>query len=306
MPLYMLLLMGLIYFGYATLSRQRQNFAGAAASWLPGTQRADEHLAEFWHSAVPPSGTVSGQTSEAWSGDMHLVAAERVREGDEYYGNEVPSQLDEPHSLGRGGWTFDIERIAVSLWTYALGEVEQYVEWVPGQGAISRTRRRYDHMASYLNAESPYGLRWGGGFVQAGESSSPQISSYAQWITMALDGLDAPWLERRSSTIETTYRPPFFSQVYSEPGTGGATFSQHVTGAYAEQSYLPTTFATFDLTGRGPGIRATASEAGLTAEDLLAQGARFIGNGDPLPPADELDKRAIEGVGTLEELWTSQ
>jgi hypothetical protein len=300
MPLYMLILLALVYFGYATLSRQRQAAAGALASWMPGTQRADVLLGEFWPWSGTPAGTSFGDSSDAGAGDVTLHVEERVRDGDEYYGEEIPAQIDSgAHSLAPGGSEiFDGERVAVSLWVYALGEYYQDFEW-DGQNLVPRMRPRFDQVSGYLNIEAS-----SAGFIQASEESPPELNEWSLWITEAFDGLDGHWMERRSATLEADYRPPFLARTFAETGAAPSTLGQYVTGDYAEPEFQTAATMQFDLTGRGEGTRYAAGEgeAGTTSADLLAQAAAFIGGGDSLRDADEMDNTPLGG-GTIQDHW---
>jgi hypothetical protein len=308
MPLYMLLLLGLIYFGYSTLSRQREAVAGTLASWLPGDQHADVLLQEFWPWAGTPAPEDSHGGSAASAGDTTLWLDERVRDGDEYYGEEIPSQLlSGVHTLAGGGsQIFDTERIAVSLWVYALGEMSQKLKWGDDGGLVPVPVRSWDQISGYLNAEAENSASQGGGFVQAGEGCPPQISPWSQWITIAFDGFSGRWLQRRTTAVEAMYRPPFFGRIYAEEGSQGSTFGQYVSGEYSDPDFQPVAAMQFDLTGRADGVRYAAGETeDATSDALLAQASAFVGDGDTLEYADGMDQASL-GIGTIKEHWLSK
>ncbi len=188
LPLYMLVLFGVIYFGYATLSRQRQTVASSFSAWLPGDQQADELLEEFW----PWEGNayiegIEDHFTVAHAGDTVLGIGENSRLGDPYYGNEIAAQLD----AGAGtlaSWgedTFDRERVTVSLWNLALGETSQYFEWVDGEGLVEQIQTRWDDYARYLNVDAPGST----GFIAAGMGDPPIVTHYESWIVASLNGL---------------------------------------------------------------------------------------------------------------------
>ena len=300
LPLYMIILFGLIYFGYATLSKQRQSVAAAYAAWLSHEQGADDLLAEFWPWAgeAQLEGGGSGQ-SEAAAGDTTLTVSEQARLDDPYYGALLKCQLVAGlHSIGGGGEdTFDRERIAVSLWNLALGEIRQYFEWVPEVGIVERTHTHYDEFARYLNSA------FSTGFVDAREGSPPAIGDYENWIADALNGAGSGhWIERRQVAMNATYRPPFFRTVFREEGSARTDFADYVSGDYPEPSYEPTVQMTFDLTGRGEGVRYAAGEGGAVPDELVAQVGDFFSEVH-LPEPDEMDSLHI-GIGTLRDLWS--
>jgi len=315
LPLYLIVLYGLIYFGYATLSKQRGTLAAAYAAWHPAEVQADRLLEEFWPWEGSPSMLLSGSGfSEALAGDTRLGVGEVRALGDDYYGTLVPCQLaGGPGSLGGGGdHTFALERIAVSLWTYALGKVEQRFEWVPGQGFVERIQWKWDDdgddMASYLNAKSEKGAKKGGAFIEAGEGSPPSIGryEYEKLIAYALTGVEDPWIVRPRVTLRATYRPPFFRTVYREPESPAASFGTYVAGSYPEPEYEPTATMRFDLTTRGGGVRRAVGEDGMTSEDMLAAVEEFLDYREGLSPPDEMDDCPLGDLGTLRELWSAR
>ena len=304
LPLYMLVLFGVIYFGYATLSRQRQTVASSFSAWLPGDQQADDLLEEFW----PWEGNAYSQGIEdhfsvARAGDTVLGIGENSRLGDPYYGNEIATQLDAgAGELGGGGEdTFDLERVTVALWNLALGERSQHFDWVEGEGFVEVFEDHWDHYASYLNVVA----RSGTGFIVADEGSPPVVGNYENWIVASLNGMgNGHWLERRAATTDATYRPPFFNKVYREEGAEKTDFSTLVSGDYDEPEYSPTVDMVFDVTGRGDGWRSTVSD-GETPHGLISQVANLF-EASTLPEPTDFDSRQIGVQRTLSDLWVSQ
>ena len=175
----MLLLLGLLYFGYATLGRQRQDKATAYAAWQAGTQQAAPQQAvslvgpgPFWmwsgpittNPAAPGVSSVTfGDTTFAVYGDSVNAPGQWVRQGDEYYGMTINGTIPIPcqlqggiHSLSNDvSDLFDSERVTVDLWNYALGTTTQYFNWVPGAGIQENFQTNYQDFGSYLNPNSP-------------------------------------------------------------------------------------------------------------------------------------------------------
>ncbi len=308
LPLYLIVLFGLIYFGYATLSKQRQALAAAYTAWHPAKVQADELLDEFWPwEGGPEVLWRSPGRSEARAGDTVLTTGETTSFGDDYYGTLVPSQLTGgPGSLGGGaGDTFDRERIAVSLWTYAYAELIQSYS-LPLQ---QRIRRRWDDAANYLNPESDaqrhIELYERIGFIEADEGSPPSIGRYERLIADALNGDDPGWIERPRITLQTTYKPPFFKMIYREEDAPATDFATFVTGDYPEPEYEPTSTVRFDLTTRGEGFRRAAGEDGVTSDQLIAATRDFLDGGELSSPGS-MDGLLLGNLGTLEQLWSAR
>lgn len=308
LPLYLIVLFGLIYFGYATLGNQRQTVASAYAAWLGGDQQADELLEEFW----PWEGDATWEGGEehatvASARDTILGVYDGTLPGDYYYAQGlVPCQLTAgAYSLGGGGEdTFDCERIATSLWTYAWGEWVQTFEWVPGEGIVERTNPSFDQFARYLNVNALGALARGGGFVDASESSPPEIGDYENWIARVFNGIgNGHWLERRGVATDATYRPPFFKRIYREEGAARTDFATFASGDYPEPSYEPTVLMSFDLTGRGEASRNAVGEQGVSSDDIIEQVGDLFGQGalgDPHGMDGEIE--TLLGPGA----WTAQ
>lgn len=306
MPLYLTILLGIVYFGYATLSKQRQTVAAGYAAWHGGVQSADGVLNEFW----PWEGSASlqwarGNDSLAKAGETELLMSEQTLQGDEFYRTgRVPCQLVAGlGSLGGGGDDcFDRERLAVSLWNYALGEMIQYFEWVPGQGAVERTRINWDDASRYLNENSPSGT----GFIAADAANPPNIGLYENLVASSLNGPGADhWFERRAAKIEATYRPWYFRQVVAVENAPPSGFLTYIGGAYPEPLFEPTATTSLDLTRRGTGARFAVGEGGTSSQDLIDNMAGFLQR-SALPAADAMDNTPVLGSDTLKDLWEAK
>lgn len=288
MPLYMLIILGLLFFGYSTLNRQREVKATQFAAWTPGEQSADELMASHW-----PSGggqTSGGPAAPGWTtatrGDLKLSVGEYASESDDYYGYEIRSQLSGSLLGGGQADTFDRERLAVSLWNYALGETTQSFVWDPVNGAVEQTRTHYDSIARYLNNRADPNGSGGGGFVEADDQCPPTITPSVGWIALALDGPGAyHWLERRHADLEGEYVPPYFRMIFEESGQPPSDFTTYVTLNYPTPSYRPISKFTVDLTGRGAGVRLAAGEGNTSSDQLLLEAANTFGTA--LTPVDD-------------------
>jgi len=304
LPLYMIALLATIYFGYAFLSKQRQAVAGWYAACLPGQQQADRMLERFWPwegSAAPL--VILPDRSEAVAGDTRLLVAEQQLSGDPYYGDPIPAQLVGGRGLlgGGGDDCFDRERVAVSLWDYALGERTQ--SFVFGEGGLEeRIRTHYDEMARFLNLEAqeqwPPAYRIG--FIRAGEETGPQLGRYESLVAEGLNPGAEHWLVRRRAITQATYRPPFFKDIYGGDETPELTLQTYLTLQTEEPEYDPTVTTQFDVTTRGDGERSAVGE-GASPDGLISDVSHYLGADGTLPPADEMDARGLGDLGTVRE-----
>lgn len=280
MPLYMIVVFGLLYFGYVTLARQRQAVSAAYAAWMPSDQPADELYRQFWPWAGAPALVSSSPGySDATAGDTRMILARRNRAQDEYYRvyGIVPTQLTA--GLGSldadgGAGVFDRERVCVSLWNYALGDVHRNFDWKPG-GITPNVSVSYDDMAAYLNVESSSAAPRGGGFIAAGDAAPPQMGVYQAGADLSpelvADALTGParngprWMERTNAKMEVQYNPPFLNVVRKEPSEATPGFKTFVTAGYAAAASNPSNMLEFDVTRRGEAARLAIGDAGRPA-----------------------------------------
>ena len=312
LPLYMIILFGLIYFGYATLSKQAQTSTAQYAAWCPQTQSAKTLLERFWPWAGTANQLDSGAgTSAAEATDMHLRIYENTPDGDPYYENDdIKTQLaDGKGSLtgGRSDDVFHLERLTVNLWTYALGEINQRFVWTE-DGIEEQMNINYDDMAKFLNPladKNEITLA----FVPAGENNPPVVNPYQERIATAINGPGEHWLERRLVTVDSTYRPPFFKNVYAEKGSPSTDYATYISLQYKDTDYQPTAYISgqngrqpmrFDVTGRGSGQRNAAGENGKTSDGILVDTAALLG-GSELPMDDGGDSLGV--FGQVKDAW---
>jgi hypothetical protein len=320
MPLYLLVIFGLLYFGYATLAKQRQTMAAAYSAWLPGDQRADTTLARFWPWTVdplrPPTAVAQPGVSGVTSGDHELNVRERARLNDPYYGTVIRTQLVAGTNTlgGAGDDTFDRERVTVSLWNLALGKTVQRFSWTPGQGLVQRFDRNFGPFGVYLNAQSQAGAGQGGAFIAADEGSPPQIGRYETMVSDALNGINSAghWLERRQATLDAAYQPPFFRMVYAEDNAPPLRGDTYFSGNYAQPTFKPASTINFDVTGRGTAMRLAAGDPGGGYAAVLADAYALTRRARPLADGTELDTLALSvdpqsgATVSLKDAWRRQ
>lgn len=321
MPLYLLVVFGLLYFGYATLAKRRQTMAAAYTAWLPGDQPAEDTLRSFIPWSIDPnkppvSWPAQGGISAVTSGDYELNVQERARLNDPYYGTVIRTQLVAGvNTLGGGGEdTFDRERVAVSLWNLALGKTVQRFIWEPGRGIVERFDRTFGPYGVYLNSLSQSGANCGGAFIAADESSPPQIGRYENMVSQMLNGINTTghWLERRQAKLDATYNPAFFRMVYADDTSGRTPPGAFYTGNYPQPTYRPTSTISFDVTGRGAAARRSAADDGGNYTTVMADAFALTGRTAPLSTGTEYDDTAIsiDPVGgttvALKDAWRRQ
>jgi hypothetical protein len=330
LPLYMILIYGLLYFGYATLGRQRQDKATAYSAWQSALQQAGPLVSQFWGWNEPGSGSVSSappnsNPSAASAGDTNFcvyggsVNGQWIRPTDEYYGMTIngtvfiPDQLANGVQLpGKGGADiFDRERVAVDLWNYALGATTQSFNWVPGQGIVQQFNTNYTDFARYLNlTPNPQGGLLLADAVDPPTSALTLSPGWGWRITTALDGPSGGglWLQRRAVESTMAYNDPLFVRyAYAEQGAPPSTFAQYISGnntAPANTSWMTATMDC-DVTVRNTAsVRQGAEEAPQTAAGLLTQVAGFFGQPD-LPAPNSMDSQILNSSGvTIQDAWT--
>jgi hypothetical protein len=316
LPAYMILLFGLLYFGYATLGRQRQDKATAYAAWAGGTQQADQLVQQFWGwqgdtlpTSTTPPGVQAGDTVLSVYGGGSGGPQEWVRQGDEYYGTLIPCQLTGGiHTLsGGGGDVFDSERVTVDLWNFALGVTTQSFNWTPGVGLQQQFNTSYTSFARYLNlAANPGGLLYAvPGDPPNVEEASPQGPGGE--LAAALNGPNGQaWLQRRAVETSMTYEPPFLAHAYAAPNAPPSTFSQYATLNYSApptQAIWSNPLMDCDVTVRNStSARLGAEEGAQNPGTFLAGVGAMLGDDGPLSPPNQMDNQLL-ALPTVKGSW---
>ena len=335
LPLYMILLFGLLYFGYATLGRQRQDKATSYAAWQSAPQQASSLVGPgpfwSWNEAIN-TGTVNPalpNSSSAIFGDTTFsvyggsATHQWIRQSDEYYGMTIngtipiPCQLEGAiHSLSGGGSDlFDSERVAVDLWNFALGSTTQSFTWTPGLGLVQNFNTSYTSFARYLNIDAN---PQSGGLLHADDGTPPTLlgpdGMYAGLTCAALNGAPngspgaGPWLQRRAVESTMTYNDPLFLRhAYAEQDASPSTFGQYISGNDATPNNPTWQTATMDcdVTIRNSAsVRQGAEEPPQTADALLAQVSGFLSQSQLAAP-NSMDSQILNSSGTtIQAAWT--
>jgi hypothetical protein len=309
LPVYMIVLFGLMYFGYVTLGHQRQDKATAYAAWAPGTQPAGPLVEQFWAWNAPlnagPNNSVSfnwastspqdDATFSVYSGTAN-GSPDWIRKGDEYYGMTIN---------GGGTGIFDSARLAVDLWNYALGTPRQSFTWTPGQGVVPQVNVIPTPFSAYLNNS---------GIMQVPQSlnappPSPNLASPQGWGGILANALNAPptggqWLQRRAVESQTTYLPPFLRYAYADPGAPPSSFGQFLSGNAVAPTLPPVTMDC-DVTVRNTAsLRQGAEEGGQNPATFLNGVGLILGaNGTLQPPLP--DTLPLDANGNTIAYWAT-
>ncbi len=128
-PLYMILIFGLIFFGYSTLAKQQEAAAGSYTIAQGGRQSAADVMPLFfpWNPKPAANLILWSDGSSATAGDAMLRVHDVTNIADVY----APAWHTAP-PVDNVGDTFDSSRVAEYLWILGLPTYEQHFEWVNG------------------------------------------------------------------------------------------------------------------------------------------------------------------------------
>jgi hypothetical protein len=275
MPLYMILIFGLIFFGYSTLAKQKEAVAAGYSVTQSGRQSAADMMPMFfpWNPQSASDFLFYTDGSGITAGDARL----RVHDLEEIADVYRPAWHTAP-SLGGVGDTFDHARVAEYLWIMGLPTYEQHFEWVDGQfREVIITHENYK--SSYLHNN---------GIVD--RTGPPSTTVYTRGATYGVNcAQDRSWLDRRDAWAEYFYTPPFFSRVYGETPQ---TSQQYFAMDYPTPAYTPDYKTESHLIARGDGRRQGTLDVGAgpvirTMEGMIPA--------DPTVP-DPLDDTRLDAV----------
>jgi len=280
LPMYLIILFGVLYFGYATLGTQKQHLASAYAVAQPGVQAADDALPRFfpWHGAVEQSGP--GQ----------IGRAPNVRIGTEARAGDGTVRLGEWRDTDNELLT--VRHITESLGGIAVGSWHDQIVWTPTGLVIQRSRSGNDR-ANYL----------AGNLISDPNAPLAQ-TPYSAWVNQTLRGESGgtPWLERRVARVEYVYQPFFFGHVIGpgqiDPGTGQPAVRPLTHAEYFGQFPLPDAPPVFwggqRVAVRTGVERLAAGDPGCDSARLLTEMTALVGQGAALAdPMTEADRDAI-------------
>ena len=275
LPAYLVMLFGLLYFGYSTLASQKEDLASAYAVLQPGTQTADELLPAFfpWHGAVDAAGPTQDGT-EAHAGEATLRVADGLLTGAAY----------------------NLDDVTVALWVLALGEVIQRFEWRNGE-IVEVIDQHLDDAARYLQ---------GNEITIEGAPHAP--TDYTRWVTGTLnaENTGANWLERRTARLEYAYEPFYLPHVVG----GEQPLAQHeyMTLSFPDPDRVPIQTRGHLVATRGEAERLGARDPGSDATRLLSEMAGLVGRGgDMLPPMTDDDLESLRSLlAKSRHIWVAE
>ena len=238
MPLYLIVVFALLFFGYSTLARQKMQQAAAYAAWHTETQGAGELMDRFfpWNPDAQEQSTPGG--SEAEAGEATLELTDQVLPG--------------------GG--YELDAVTERLWVLSLGEVIQDFVWEDGH-LVERMRQVGDDASRYLNDNDIT--------VQSGPHTA---TKYTRWVTEVLDGDgSSTWVERRRADLNYTFAPHYLGVAVADEGES-LTSSQFLSMQMPRPTWVPMYPGSFSVTGRGElerqGAAGTTEMARLVGSGL--------------------------------------
>ncbi len=293
MPVYLILLFGLLFLGYSTLLKQKEHLAGSFAVWNRGRESPASLGLEFGMWASGSSQDIQETADGAVVGDGWL-SIEETRETSGLY---------------------ETDEIAPQLFNMTLGERVQYYVWEDGQ-LVERIDLRADDASRYLREVfdvDPQGSIWrtdpsatpesSSNLLQFGRDNYGMLFAFSDYIAGILD---SEWTERRTAALEYEYRPWFRPIAYSEEGEEMTT-SQYLSMQFPEHSSAPVYKAESRLTIRGEGSRSTIHDK--SGKDLILEMSALVGDGsdleDPMTDSD-LDALRITYWPDGDSLWVSR
>jgi hypothetical protein len=317
LPLYMILLLGLLYFGYATLGRQRQDKATAYAAWQSAPQQAASLVGPgpfwSWNGAMTTNPAAAGASSVTFGDTTFSVYGgsangQWVRQGDEYYNmtinNTVPipyQPVSEPYTISGGGSDFfDSERVTAGLDNFAgfttTSVTTQFFNWVPGQGIQQQIPT--NNNTNYTSYAGPY------------LNNSAPNSSLGLWVAEALSGPPSggQWLQRRAVESTMNYQPPYLAWI-TRDNTPLQNSDLNIGNFMGWQNpNPPPTAATMDcdVTIRNPdSVRQGAEEGAQNPVQLLSAVGAMLGANGTLPASNSMDAQILNSSGmTIQDAWT--
>ena len=315
-PAYMMVLFGLLFFGYATLGRQHQELAAAYTGWQaqPGRQDGEQLLERFLPWADARETELDLPVDRTYDSDIH------------YAEGTIETQLVAGAFSLTGGpdadYAFDLERVTVSLWNMALPEIERFAAWDPDDGMVVQERIHWDDASHYLNENRPETQT---GFINAPISVTEidparpdpyDDEHYNINVARALTGasLGEPWIRRRRVALDHTYIPPYASIIHGgvsfQPGTPPEPVEPSTLSTYVALDYQPpldpfTMRTQFEITNRTDSVRTAPSpESGPTAQQHLDQVADLF-DWQALENPDDMDTEIEDHLRSLgiEDIW---
>ena len=297
-PLYMVMLFALIFFGYSTLGRQKEQVAANYAAMQPGAQAAADMMPLFfpWNPSDLSGEALLPDGSEVTAGDEVTLRVHEPEWVDIYNPawNTIPPA---PVSLGD---TFDARRVVEYLWIMAVGQVVMTPVRLNPDGTVTPpgVREVLDYRASFLRGQQ---------VVDPPPPAAPALNKYSAGVLYGLNCAHSPeWMSRRYSQLEYLYTPPFFRHVY---GGEARDKSQYMTLDYPDPDFTPNYRNESRIVTRGQGERLGTVERG-DHRPLLQELSQLLSDGgvmpDPMSDAQYTTLRDSLWPSDTDSLWVAK
>ncbi len=274
LPAYLVMLFGLLYFGFGTLAGQKEDLAGAYAALQPGTQSADELLPEFfpWHGGVDTAGPTPDGT-EACAGEGTLRVVDDTLTGVAY----------------------DLDDVTVALWVLAQGEFVQRFVW-RGDEFVEVIDHVPDDASRYLQGNDTV------------DGAAHTATDYTRWVTDTLnaENIGGGWLERRTANLEYVYEPFYLPHVVG--GQEPLAQQEYMTLSFPAADEVPVQTRGHLVSTRGDAERLGARDPGSNAAQLLGEMAGLVGQGGGMmPPMTDDDLEGLRSqLAKSQHIWVAE
>jgi len=254
MPIYLMLVFALIFFGHSTLAKQKQHQAAAYAAWLGGQgtrQDARDLLPAFFPWVAGQHARAAGSASEA-----SVTVAYSDGSVYEEARLALAYRPDDEREL------YDQDEIDEGLFILALGERDQHFEWRNGQTEEVITTH-WDDAANYLNPE---------------HQAPPARNRYYDLAGDCVNALNGPgssdrWAFRERTDLTYTYKPHYLGLFYAGPDED--------IDRWGDEEF--TRYAALEADRPASGIEYLSSFAVAARGGLERRGARdHTGNGSAI------------------------
>ncbi len=295
MPIYIILIFGMLFLGYSTLVKQKEYAASSFAVWNEHSVGPQVLGNEF---GMWASGS-SDDIQEGPSGDVAAV-------GDGVLRIEEDEQTSD---------IYNSDDIAIRLFRMALAARSQYYVWEDGQ-LQERIELRGDDASRYLgNALGIYAHTSfsrtdpSGNYVVVDDLPSLERGNTfyepLYHVSDLMAGtLDSGWSVKRTAILEYTYNPWFRPIAHSDTSRS-LTTAQYLTLQFPERPKAPVYRAESRLMTRGDAHRSTIPD--VSPGKLLDEMSALVGgDGNLLPEYMNEDDLGQLGLGSSGEWWVSR
>lgn len=226
-PLYIFLLLAVLFVGFLTLGSVRVQEAAAFAAWSSGTQSPEELTERFFQWVAADKGGFDGGVGDDET--QIEVTSDQVTRSDGYA-------------------IEDIEDIIAKM---SLGEYYQRFSFAMGggvQGSISAHQTEFGRYLTQMGMGNMDGHRM-----------RPPPANVARMADAVNGAGDERWMTEREATLVFRYKPWFLRFVINDEEDP---FESYLTGTPPQPSREPRLEEKFEVVGRGSLTRRGARESG--------------------------------------------